>query len=350
MTGGLDSRLVFASFLAAGAKPQLYYGTGDTFITNTFKEDKDINIAFANKFGLSFHDADWSTPEPMDKYWDKYLDLYGFYYQTYGASDKFMESTMYDSMKLFTLGYSGELLRTPSWIEGRGRDFFTLDEYLNEFYITLAERIEIVDIDEYIPFIRSKLLRICDYYHLDINHIANEDFFYLTLEKRKHGSSVVLNQVNLMKYCSYTLVEYEHLLAGRVTCEEADNSRFMLHCLYSMKPEVLDVPVFSRCRMREFYPETMSLNSQITPLTTCEKIKKNLKIIFPWLVRVRVKIFGVRRLWRSPKDENVYQYVFAICNQLDHYNLFYKDKINDARRTLRYIMTEYAIEKAMKKS
>ena len=46
MTGGLDSRLVLATYLSVGVKPILLYGKGNNLITNTF--DNDYNIVKKN--------------------------------------------------------------------------------------------------------------------------------------------------------------------------------------------------------------------------------------------------------------------------------------------------------------
>ena len=52
MTGGLDARMVLSTYLSAGVKPHLYYGTGNSFITNTFNKDKEIDLLLSESFGL----------------------------------------------------------------------------------------------------------------------------------------------------------------------------------------------------------------------------------------------------------------------------------------------------------
>ena len=50
MTGGLDARIVLSTYLSAGVKPHLYYGTGNSFITNTFNKDKEIDLLLSKNF------------------------------------------------------------------------------------------------------------------------------------------------------------------------------------------------------------------------------------------------------------------------------------------------------------
>lgn len=344
MTGGLDARIVLSTYLSVGIKPHLYYGTGNSFITNTFNEDKEIDKLFSKKFDLTFHEESWETPSPVDKYWDEYLKMYGFYYDTYGGSDAIMESIKSNQCNLFTYGYCGELLRNLPWIETRKTNYFTLDEYINEFYVTPAVIKEVKSPENYISYIREKQLRICKLYNLDPSHIANEDIFYLSLERRKSADSAMLNLVNFMKFCCYTIGEYSHLLAGRVTVDEAFNSSFMLYCLDALKPEVLDVPVFSHCTIRDFYRETMSLSPQVKPLSNFQKIKGVIKRNFPIISFLLNKIIRKDNIWRFAGDEQIYNRVQSLCREYDDLGVVCTDCFEDQRRLLNYVTKLYAFK------
>ena len=344
MTGGLDARMVLSTYLSAGVQPSLYYGTGNSFITNTFYEDKEIDKTFSQKFNLVFYDESWATPNPLDKFWNKYLGLYGFYFDTYGGSDAVLESLKNNPCKLFTFGYCGELLRNLPWIEERKKDFFTLDEYINEFYITPSVIKEVKEPEVYISYIREKQLRICQLYNLDPSHIANEDIFYLSLERRKSADSTMLNIMNFMKHCCYSLGEYNHLLAGRVSVEEAFNSSFMLYCLDALKPEVLDVPVFSHCTIRDFYRETMSLSPQVKPKTKLQKIKNIIKMYFPFIFLLLKKTIRKEKTWRFSGDEQIFKQIQLLCRKYDDLGVVCTDCFEDQRRLLNYVTKLYAFK------
>lgn len=343
MTGGLDARMVLASNLAAEQKPDIYYGTGNSFITNTHEEDKQIDEIYSSKFGLNFQKVSWDTPDYINRFWDKYLNLYGFQYELYAASDSVMESMLKSNNQMFQHGQGGELLRNLPWIESRSIDYFTLDEYLMDFYVTPRVRKDVIKVDEYIKHIRGKLEQICKYYDLDINHIANEDVFFLSLERRKTADAIVINCVNFMKYCSYQLVEYENMKVARVGCKDMENSKYMLLCLDAICPDILDVPVFSHQTMREFHRETMSLSSQVKPTTNKEKIKKFVKRYLPLLVKIHHRVNGVKRIWRFDEDGKYYKQTLSLYNEYDNYRLLNYNEIEDARRLVHYVMKVYAL-------
>lgn len=346
MTGGLDARMTMSSYLAAGVKPHLYYGIGNSFITNTFNEDKEIDEIFSNKFGLPFYKESWSTPEPLDKYWISNLEKYGFYYDTYAGSNDVVESIKNNPNILFTYGYCGELYRNLPWIEERKKEFFTLDEYINEVYITPQVKEMVVDIEAYYTFISDKQEKICRYYHLDPNHIASEDIFYLSLERRKSADSAMLNHVNLIKYCCYTIGQYESLAAGRVTCKEAENSGFMLRCLDALCPEVLDVPVFSHCTMRSFNRETMTLSPQTAVSKSVGKsLKEFIKRVLPFAVNIYRIVHGDKNHTRFDSDKANSLTIMNLYNRYDKYKIVNGVKFNDLRRLVNYIMKVYALDK-----
>ncbi|RGN51047.1 hypothetical protein DXB60_23025 [Bacteroides fragilis] len=79
MTGGLDSRISLASFLSEGFKPTLLYGIGNSIITDTFKEDRDIVNKISDIFGLDLKLLDWSNPSKIDSFWDYYKINMAYY-------------------------------------------------------------------------------------------------------------------------------------------------------------------------------------------------------------------------------------------------------------------------------
>lgn len=346
MTGGLDARIVLASYLSAGVKPQLYYGTGNSFITNTYVEDKQIDCQYASKFGLSLHEESWATPDPIDGFWDKYLKRYGFYFDVYAGSEAVFDSLERSSNQLVTFGYCGELMRNLPWIEGRKSKYFTLKEYLNEFYLPYIVKRQVVKSDEYEKHILNKLIRICRYYHLDTEHISNEDIFYLSLERRKSADSHMLNLINSMKYCTYLLGQYENLLAARVNCEELSNSGYMLRCLNAIYPEVLEIPVFSHCTLREFDRDSMSLKEPVDKVGMVYNLKLLIKKYFPRVAIYFGRIKGNNKNgWRFDNDHNLYQYVLKLYDKYDSYQLLNRGLFEDSRVLVNYVMRIYALRK-----
>ena len=86
MTAGLDARISLATYLSVGAKPNLYYGIGNSFLTNTQDTDLQIDHKFEEAFDLSFTPLKWETPQKIDQDWDEVINDYGFYAYIYGGS------------------------------------------------------------------------------------------------------------------------------------------------------------------------------------------------------------------------------------------------------------------------
>lgn len=344
MTGGLDARMVLSTYLSAGVKPHLYYGTGNSFITNTFNKDKEIDLLLSESFGLVFHDEKWSTTIPVDEFWPKFIELYGFYFETYGGSKTILDSIKNNQCQLLTFGYCGELLRNLPWIESRKSGFFTIEEYLNDFYITPSTIKDIINPDVFYSYIKEKHLKICRIYDLDPDHISNEDVFYLSLERRKSADSKMLNLVNLMKYCSYSLGEYNHLLAARVSARESSNSGFMLRCLNCLDSRMLDIPVFSHCHERQFDRASMSLIplKEISP--RIQQIKDIIKKCAPFIVPCYHKILRKNDFVSKDNiDEKVYQRLITLLQQFDNYDIVNLGNTEDKRKLLYYVTKLYVL-------
>lgn len=330
MTGGLDCRLLLAAELAAGIIPDLYYGSGNSFITNTFDKDLEIDRMYCEKFNLNLINDSWETPTPVDKYWDEYLLLFGFHYSVYGASKNVFESFMKAPNDFHTLGQVGELYRSLPWIDNLSKNYFTIEEYLYTFYIpdNVGELLPDVNIKTHLY---DKLLRICRLYNLDPMNLALEDVFYLSNERRKVADSVMLNLLNLIKYSSYQHVDYDVMCAGRVKNEYLSDSRFMLHCLNAIYPEVLDIPVFSHCSMRKFNREMMSLNSQVNHRK--EMIRHRAYWLFGILRWVKQHVIN-----NNSKTNVEMNYLIDSLCCIDKFHILNPHARQDKRNVVNYIM------------
>lgn len=342
MTGGLDARMLLASYLSIGVKPDLYYGTGDTFITNTIDQDKFIDRQYSKKFDLKLYEESWKTPEPMDKYWEKYLEIFGFNYDVYASSNDVMESVINNPNNYFILGEGGEMLRNQTWIDERNKDYFTIDEYLEDFYVPQDIKDSIVDVDSYMQRIRKKYLDICRYYQIDPCHIASEDIFLLTLERRKTADSVTMNWMNLIRYDSIQMIQYEGLLSARLGYKDTSNARFMLYCQEKLFPEVLDIPIFSHCKMRKFNRDRMMISERFSFKRAAKTV---IKEVTPSVFTFIRKNYHKDQAHSTSKNTLVFNRTMELYNILNKSELFHIDKFTDQRSLVRYVMFLNAINK-----
>ncbi len=346
MTGGLDARMLLASFLSVGVKPDLYYGTGNSFITNTHDEDKEIDRIYAQKYGLKLHEVSWESPIPVDKYWEQYLSYYGLYYKTYASSDAVMKSVEENKTKSLVFGEGGEMLRNQEWIDARDSDSFTLDEYIDEFYLTKDIMDTIVDAAEFRSYIREKYKKICQYHNLDTQKISNEDIFILTLERRKTADSSTINWMNLIRYDNAQMTEYEGLLAARVRNGDTFGAKFMLQCYKQMYPDILDIPVFSHCRMRKIDRDKLVI---YVPMTWKRKTKDMIKKYFPCITSFLSKIIRRNTGFPDEGDEIRYKNVVELNRLYDKREWFRIEKFADPRSIVSNTMTCYAIKEIFNK-
>lgn len=293
MTGGLDARISLAAYLNIGAKPFLNYGVGNTKLTNTKNEDLDIDLTFRNKYNLDLRIGSWMTSTPIDKDWEYYASKYGFLSTVYAGSDdvmKFFENTQGDIM---TFGYIGELYRNLTWIENRKKNYFSIDEFIDEYYIT-GETYEMSkNIPNYRKHIKDKLLKICNRYDLNPNHITNADNFYFLLEYRKVADTKLLNLANMIKFSNLLLSEQECLKNIRVEIPVMHNSKFMLEIINQLYPDILEIPIFSHCTTRKYIKKTGMLSPE----------KKSLKGIIGSLLPQRFRI-QIKKIIKGTETKN----------------------------------------------
>ncbi len=345
MTGGLDARMLLSSYLSIGVKPDIYYGKGNSFLTNTYNQDLNIDRIYRDRFGLQLYESSWATPDPMDQFWDKYLDYFGFSYDIYSSSDAVMESVLNNPNIYFILGEGGEMLRNLPWVDNRNTDYFTLEEFINEYYAPQELADSIVDKNDFLNHIRKKCLDICNYYQINPEHIATEDVFFLTLEHRKTADSQTLNWMNLIRYDSIQMIEYDGLLQTRLGYKDTSNAKFMLHCQNLMYPDVLDVPFFSRCKMRTFDRQTMSLK----PMSSIvQNLKEKTRQSMPFLFSFVRKYFYRDAIQRNPINEKVYNRALELYDIFNKQELFNLEKFTDKRYLIKYVMFLYAINKNKK--
>ena len=81
-----------ATFLAIGARPDLYYGVGNSGATNTFSGDLKVNLEFEKSFGTKLNQVSWNNSTPIDKDWEELKNKYGFSSVCYGGAKDFFDA------------------------------------------------------------------------------------------------------------------------------------------------------------------------------------------------------------------------------------------------------------------
>ena len=287
MTAGLDARISLATYLSVGVKPNLYYGVGNSFLTNTQNKDLEIDYEFQKRFNLNFSPLKWDSPTQIDQDWEQLIDEYGFHAEIYGGSKDIHLFFRQLKGPVITFGYGGEMYRNLDWIENRKKDFFTIDNFIDEYYITGDIRDFVKGVPGFREHLSNKLKQICKKYNLDPQHIRNEDNLYFLQEYRKTADTTLLNFINWSKYCSLLLMESECLFYGRQHIAPLKQSKFMLSVINELHSDVLNIPVFSHCTLRKYNKESGVL--EYPQQSTKTKVKIKLKNICPKIIWSLIK-------------------------------------------------------------
>ena len=252
MTAGLDARTSLATYISAGAKPNLYYGVGNSFLTNTQQKDLEIDSLFEKEYGLKLNVDQWKSPEKINQDWPEVINKYGFYAYIYGGANAIFDFFRKIEGPLVTFGYGGELYRNLDWIENSEKESFSIDDFIEEYYVTGDSLRMVENVVGFREHLRTKLLWVCKKYDLNPDRIPNEANVFFLQEYRKTADTHLLNFVNQSKYCSLLLMENECLKYGMQSVESLKKSKFMLSVINQLYPKVLDVPVFSHMTLRSY--------------------------------------------------------------------------------------------------
>lgn len=288
MTGGLDSRISIASILRNNVKPSLYYGVGNSILTDTKDMDLKINQIYSKKFGLPLSIMDWSTSLPLDDSWKLFLERYSESFMQYNASICILTSLEQIPNQYMTFGYFGELYRNISWIENLKSGSFTLDEYIDSYFMKCVSFDELVkstnvSYGDFRTHIKNKFLVLCDRYKLDPDNISVDEYRYLYLEYLRLGCSIMLNLINKMRYCSYLISEDDVYKNSTIKCEDTKGAKFMLDSLENIYRDVLDIPFFTHCELRSYNPKKKHLDPPKSE--TLKKITNKSKFIVKYIPR-----------------------------------------------------------------
>ena len=295
MTGGLDSRMPLAAQLYLKSNPSLHFGVGNTPLIFPDIDNGDINVdkTISKKFNLKLDFLNWTHHNPVDKDWEELTDRYGFFNLIYGGSKNIFDSFLNLPNKCSTMGYGGELLRNGgnnNWVDSFPRDYFTIDEYLQNFYLKpYAKKMKI---DGYREHIKAKLLAVCEKHGLNPAHIDISDYMYLDLEYRIKADTVMLNFLNLFHYSYLLLFEKDVVECGFIDYRLKSKTIFQLSIISKIYKDVLSCPIYSHHKYRLFNPETLTLDEQGKSAPKGKKpLKTKVRDILPPFMRNIVRSF-----------------------------------------------------------
>ncbi|MCT4614489.1 MAG: hypothetical protein N4A49_06405 [Marinifilaceae bacterium] len=168
-TGGLDSRLVL-TVLNEHNNVRLLYGKGDSVLAPTCLEDYKVVQHLSEKFNMPLYEMDWTDPEINEgvdyKHQYKIFKKYGFQNLLYTANRNIFteyEGKIPNYPDFIEYGYFLESLRLREWAENLGRDFFTLNEFVDNYYLKPRAKNEYLkNYDDYRKYVIKEFIEIVE--------------------------------------------------------------------------------------------------------------------------------------------------------------------------------------------
>lgn len=328
-TGGLDNRLNLASFLVNGIKPDLYYGIGNSSVTNTFNGDLAINKEYVKKFKLNLNLISWENSVPITKDWNEMEHLYGMHSVHYAGSKAFNQSYVDIKNKLLLFGCMGEIYRIDdnTYLEDTNFKDFTLDQYIDMYPIGhywSSAQLLFKNTDRIHEHIKSKLLPLCEKWGLNPEHLSATDDFLLWMERMHRSDIYIPNLMNRHHYCAFLTSQIQIVrLLSLIHPKDKKDAKFHLDLLKYLYPEIMQVPIFSR---NQFWIYDKKSNTMKRLLSA--RLKNIAKGIIPnsilEFLRSLFSILGLRK--RKFNDSADAQSISSLRQILKRHNLI--DGIN----------------------
>ncbi len=277
-TGGLDSRLVLAGFLNAGAKPDIAYWYGNDASTATKNQDHDLSREIAENSGLNYTDfnVEVSLIDSVTKKGERYIEKYGELVTLYRCNWKFFQMFEQDlDTEFVEYGYFGEPCRSLDSLDKYHHENFSVENFVTVEYLDRFIGF-VMDLDSH----KNKLVKwLSDYAvekSIDTHNLSKDDCMYLNYIYRQKADTVMCNYTNFFCYSTPVLsqrffsegildVPYEHKIAAR----------WMLHFIQSLVPTLLEQGIFSHNTHRKVNLESLKIEED----TKTQHIENLVKIV-----------------------------------------------------------------------
>jgi len=238
--------------LSCNNKPTLFYGIGNSGVTNTKNQDLKINKLIAERFDLKLNTMDWTVDEKFGENWKELAKKIGFLSTVYsGIESVHDEFSSLDGCDFIDFGYFGEPFRNVEVLAESTKLHFTAAEFVDELYINkdLIKHLEPNQYSDYRMSLIFKIKNICEFKSIDETKIKRDDFCNIHNEYRKSADTTLINLANYYCYSINLLSLFQVETAVKVYPEHVKtNSKLLLSIIKKLQPSILELPVFSHCK------------------------------------------------------------------------------------------------------
>lgn len=323
-TGGMDSRIVTASFLNIDYKPKLLYGIGDSPITNTLVQDKDSVLQQAKLFDLEVNLMDWGSKGYDDESKIKhYFKKYGFNYATYHcAINHFIayENKVSKFSKMSTNGLFGENFKVRGWAVNKKKNYLSLNEIIQDYHIPhqcigFSWRSKNI-LSKYVKYLKKNLIDVSSIYQIPIKnneHVKMDHFEELRQIFSRTMDSHEANLINeFIYYLSPLAMVNTYEFGMSIPWKYKHKQRLGVRVLKKLHPKILKIPIFSHTKNFNIINDSLELRS-----SNLELLKDKLRFLIPnFILDIRRNII-VNKLKNKKRDKIESYYI----NKLKNHNL-----------------------------
>lgn len=305
MTGGLDTRIVFAALNSVGSHCRIQYGVSNSPLVWPRNEDLKIVKEIAEKYYRILYLMNWrDNPKVKKDIYKKYLDRYGFHFKLYGCNDNYFkeyEGRICKYPKLLMNGYFGENLKGRTWVKtciGNSISINNIIAYYHRPFLDISSLSfkNKTCWKNYKDYLKNEVLNLAiNVYRIDTDGktISKDSFNELRQIFSRCMDNKILNFQNEFTYslspfgCAQL---YEFLFD--VPYKYRKNDKFQFELIKRLDSSVIDVPIYSHAKKRivkkenlmpEIFPFKLFLANYL--YTIFEKFYPSAQISFNQIVR-----------------------------------------------------------------
>lgn len=258
ITGGLDSRLILASFIREqNSVNHILYGESDNFYMFARNEDLCIAKKLSEISKTKLLKLNWSNPEynsSIDLNWQKeFFEKVGVLNTVYLGNKNVVNSLMCNkdlNISFLEFGYFLDPLRKREWVDYSKRNNFSLDEYLNRI-LPDKKKIGYDNIDEFYNWVKEMYvdslsdLNILDYSRIPIEYANIMEWF---CRQRYTDSKMCVFVNNYTHSFPIFSVPEIHEFILKIPYDALSNAKFQIKLISTIYPELLKIKIFSHRR------------------------------------------------------------------------------------------------------
>ena len=317
MTGGVDSRLSLASYLAASMSPTLCSWGGSHIKMHTKDQDVEVSKEIAEVKKLQFIEMDLSEDNPysITDISREQFEKYGEWATIYGNNKKWFAFFEKRDDCFYEFGYFGETIKGWELLDRISKKYLTAEEFCilytgrQSYFFDSQSKI---DLNKYRERIHNKIKKIISIYEMDPKKLSKEDCMVLYFTYRLHADTKCCNFANIFGFCAPVLAHKPVAdLINQCPYVYKQHDKINLYITKLIDQKLLDVQYFTHGKYMILDKDTLTLNYLKSDLRKQRLIEFSKKLhIHSLLKAIKRKVKGNN----SHQTQMLIQYANRINN------------------------------------